>query len=451
MDESSRTRLGFLGRIHWEKLVIWTLFLLFLYIIRDFFTLLFLTFILSYIFFHLSEWFLEKVFKKRRPRWARVSVVTFLYLAFLACVVTGVVFLGPRVYSQAADLVNRVEKYEAGRKIADEIVHTLARTVGDKEGEKTRTFVEDWLLLGPEEEKAATDRMDSFLASQGIPPSSPRRGFIVDEMLRRFREYHRKSGLRNAIASFLAENLGVERSSRMERMVEEGERYLVGHIPSLVEVLRKFVGSIFNGLVSLLLSIIFSFLILLDLPRIGRKVDTLSKGRAARFYEEIKPTMVGFASVIGKAFQAQAVIALLNTAFTFAGIRILGIPHAAVLSLIVFLCSFIPVVGVFISSTPMVILALQMEGGGIGMAFNVVILVTIVHILEAYVFNPRIMGEFLHMHPLFVLLVLVVAEHFFHIWGLLLGVPVAYYVFSQVLQIRGGRPGEIPASSPPST
>ena len=47
MDESSRTRLGFLGRIHWEKLVIWTLFLLFLYIIRDFFTLLFLTFILS--------------------------------------------------------------------------------------------------------------------------------------------------------------------------------------------------------------------------------------------------------------------------------------------------------------------------------------------------------------------------------------------------------------------
>ncbi len=434
MDESSRTRLGFLGRIYWEKLVIWALFLLFLYVIRDFFTLLFLTFILSYIFFHLSEWFLGKGFPKNRPRWARVTVVTFLYLVFLAGVVTGVVFLGPRVYSQARDLVNRVEKYEAGKKIADQMVHTLCETTGDKTGEATRSFVEDLLLLGPEEEDKARERLDAFLVSQGLPASSPRKNMVVEEMLRRFREYHRKSGLRNAIASFLAENLGVKRSSRMEKMVEEGERYLVGHIPSLVEVLQGFVKSIFNGLVSLLLSIIFSFLILLDLPRIGRAVESLSRGRAARFYQEIKPTMVNFASVIGKAFQAQAVIALLNTAFTFAGIRILGIPHAAVLSVIVFLCSFIPVVGVFISSTPMVILALQMEGGGLGMAFNVVILVTIVHILEAYVFNPRIMGEFLHMHPLFVLLVLVVAEHFFHIWGLLLGVPVAYYIFNQVLQ-----------------
>ncbi len=439
MDESSRTRLGFLGRIYWEKLVIWALFLLFLYVIRDFFTLLFLTFILSYIFFHLSEWFLSKGFRKRRPRWARVTVVTFLYLVFLAGVVAGVVFLGPRVYSQARDLVSRVEKYEAGKKIADQIDHTLRETIGDKTGKATRPFVEDLLLLGPEEEDKARERLNVFLGNQGLPQDSPRKAMVVEEMLRRLREYHRKSGLRNAVASFLAENLGVKRSSRMEKMVEEGERYLVGHIPSLVEVLQGFVKSIFNGLVSLLLSIIFSFLILLDLPRIGRAVESLSRGRAARFYEEIKPTMVSFASVIGKAFQAQAVIALLNTAFTFAGIRILGIPHAAVLSVIVFLCSFIPVVGVFISSTPMVILALQMEGGGIGMAFNVVILVTIVHILEAYLFNPRIMGEFLHMHPLFVLLVLVVAEHFFHIWGLLLGVPVAYYVFTQVL-LGGGEP-----------
>jgi len=434
MDESSRKRLGFLGRIYWEKLVIWTLFLLFLYVIRDFFTLLFLTFILAYIFFHLSDWFLEKIFRKKRPRWARVTVVTFLYLVFLGCVGAGAVFLGPRVYSQAADLVNRVEKYEAGRKIAEKIVHTLSQTVGDEGGGVTRPFVEDWLLLAPEEEETARKRLESFLEAQGLSPESPRRSIVCEEMLRLFREYHRKSGLKNAIAAFLAKNLGVERTSRMERMIEEGGRYLVGHIPSLVEVLRKFVGGIFNGLISLLLAIIFSFLVLLDLPRIARKVETLSRSRAARFYEEIKPTMVGFASVIGKAFQAQAVIALLNTAFTFAGIRLLGIPHAAVLSLIVFLCSFIPVVGVFISSTPMVILALQMEGGGIGMAFNVVILVTIIHMLEAYIFNPRIMGEFLHMHPLFVLLVLVVAEHFFHIWGLLLGVPVAYYVFSQVLK-----------------
>lgn len=43
------------------------------------------------------------------------------------------------------------------------------------------------------------------------------------------------------------------------------------------------------------------------------------------------------------------------------------------------------------------------------------------------VLSPRIVGRFLHLHPVLVLAVLVLGEHLFGIWGLLLGVPVAVY------------------------
>jgi len=62
--------------------------------------------------------------------------------------------------------------------------------------------------------------------------------------------------------------------------------------------------------------------------------------------------------------EAQAVIAIMNTVLTLIGLAILGVPSLAVLSLIVFLCSFIPVLGVFISTLPVVLVALNSIGVG---------------------------------------------------------------------------------------
>ncbi len=47
--------------------------------------------------------------------------------------------------------------------------------------------------------------------------------------------------------------------------------------------------------------------------------------------------------------------------------------------------------------------------------------------------QPRIVGKVLHLHPVMVLLILVIGEHFFGIWGLLLGVPIAVYLIRVVI------------------
>ena len=50
----------------------------------------------------------------------------------------------------------------------------------------------------------------------------------------------------------------------------------------------------------------------------------------------------------------------------------------------------------------------------------VVLMVTGIHFIEAYLLNPAIYSAHLKLHPLLVLSVLVVAEHSLGVWGLLL-------------------------------
>src|SRR5690606_27895292 len=104
--------------------------------------------------------------------------------------------------------------------------------------------------------------------------------------------------------------------------------------------------------------------ILVDLKRIKRGISQLKTSRIGDFYDEAAQPIVRFGVLVGRAIEAQAWIATLNTALTLLGLLLLGIPLVAMLSVIVFVCSFIPVLGVFLSTTPIVLVALTAAGLG---------------------------------------------------------------------------------------
>ena len=183
----------------------------------------------------------------------------------------------------------------------------------------------------------------------------------------------------------------------------------------------------------MLLALLFSFLILFDSVRLGEQMKSLDNSRLRYFYQQTAQPVLRFAYVVGRAIQAQAMIACVNTLLTFAGLLILGIPSKALLSLIVFVCSFIPVLGVFISTTPMVLVALNDDG--LGLAVGVVVMIAIIHIIEAYVLNPMIYGKHLKLNPVLVLIILLVAYHGFGLWGMILGVPIAHYFIHDVFGV----------------
>ncbi len=205
---------------------------------------------------------------------------------------------------------------------------------------------------------------------------------------------------------------------RRHETAEEGSGILA-RLGSLLDVAKV----AFLIASTLLFSLLFSFLIVLDLPRLREEVEAIRASRIGWLYEEVRGTVVEFGAILGRTIESQAVIAMANTILTYLGLTILGIPSKFLLSTIVFLCSFIPVLGVFISTTPIGLVALTT--GGFVLVLECVAMVTLVHMVEAYVLNPRITGSFVRLNPVFVLAVLFIGEHLFGIWGLILGVPVA--------------------------
>jgi predicted PurR-regulated permease PerM len=208
----------------------------------------------------------------------------------------------------------------------------------------------------------------------------------------------------------------------------------------LLPLVVSLVGKTLAVGTSFILALLFSFLVVLDLPRLTAGVRTLRDTKLRFIYEEVSETVFHFGKILGRALEAQLIIALCNTALTAIGLAIMGLPSLVFLSAVVFVCSFIPVVGVFISSVPICLVALKMQG--FGLVLVAIAFITLIHMIEAYILNPKIMGAHLHINPVLVLAILVISHHVFGVWGLILGVPIVTYFFAHAIR-RGSEPPKL--------
>jgi len=158
----------------------------------------------------------------------------------------------------------------------------------------------------------------------------------------------------------------------------------------------------------------------------------LETSRIRTFYLGAMPHLVAFADVLGKALRAQAIIAACNTILTATGLWLFNVPNIALLSTVVFFCGFIPILGTFLSSIPILLFGAQV--GGLPLMLKLIALVTAIHAFEAYVLNPKITANILHIHPILVLILLLLGERFFGLWGMVVGVPIGYYIISIIMQ-----------------
>jgi predicted PurR-regulated permease PerM len=174
---------------------------------------------------------------------------------------------------------------------------------------------------------------------------------------------------------------------------------------------------------ALLLTILISF----DMTGLKRGALRLRDSRLGGLYNKVVPNLVAVARLIGRSFAAQGLIAVFNTLLTLLLMRALGLGNELLLAALVFIASFIPVLGIILSGIPIALQALLQPDGSLTLALYALLGIAAIHAIESMVLSPRIVGRFLHLHPVLVLAVLVIGEHLFGVWGLLLGVPVAVY------------------------
>lgn len=319
---------------------IWGIFMGLLYLFRDMFGLVFITFIMCFIASNITHYL------RRKYRWNRRFSVILIYLIFLISVIAFLMIIPPRLLAEAIGFTEQ-----------------LPRSIRS---------IQNWMNINLGEHEM-------------IAPLLPQ----IKEAL-------------------IPESLFVSAWNGVIKVLEKGLHYF---------------GWFF-------LAMLFSFLILLDLPRLSIAVRQLRFTRLAESYRETAGSILLFAKVVGENFRAQLIISTINTILTAICLQILGVKAIALLCTIVFICGLIPVLGMIISSVPIILMAIN--SGGINLGLWAVVMIIAIHILEAYVLNPRIVSSVMHINPVMTLIILYIAHSMIGMWGMLLGVPIAVYIYRKI-------------------
>lgn len=368
------------------KLFVWGSLFGVLYLLRTFSLLIFLVFIFSYIQSNAVDK-LEPRIPKRTPRVVLVGV------SFLTFFVVMVAALVPPIRYQAVNFINNSSKY--AKNIDAELVKLADRY--------------------PVVERLLPDVNDE----NTVP--------ILDDPDWDFRH------------SMLARVLEGVFGSPREAL--EGKS-----VANVLQAARDFGTALLAFSSQFILSLLFSFLIVLDLPNLQAGAKSLRETRLRFVYDEVADSLVRFGLTMGRAFEAQFLVAGINTLLTAFGMWLINIrQEVAFISLVVFLCGFVPIAGVFISSVPICLLALA-DGGlpSLGLA---IILICIVHAVESYILNPRIFGSHMKLNPVVVMILMTVSGKLFGVWGLVLCLPITTYLFQDAIQYHNKGEEDTPSAA----
>lgn len=151
----------------------------------------------------------------------------------------------------------------------------------------------------------------------------------------------------------------------------------------------------------------------------------------------------GWATIVNYA-RTQLLVAAIDAVGIGLGAALLGVPLAIPVAVLVFLGSFVPIVGAVVTGALAVLLALVYNGPWIALAMLGVVL--LVQQLEGHILQPILMGSAVKVHPLAVVLVVAGGSMIGGIPGALFAVPLAAFVNVAAVTVSTGswRTGDLP-------
>ena len=200
------------------------------------------------------------------------------------------------------------------------------------------------------------------------------------------------------------------------------------YLGKAADALMGGLASFGSAALNFLLSLLFSFLFILERHRIGAIGETIKGSRIAFIYRYFLLFAGSFCYTFGKVMKVQVVIAAINCAISMVYLTVSGFPYIMVLGIMIFILGLIPVAGVFISLVPLCIIAFNL--GGAVKIIEVIIMIAIIHSLEAYFLNPKLMSFRTSLPVSIVFVVLIISQRYLGAWGLLIGVPIFIYILN---------------------
>ncbi len=205
---------------------------------------------------------------------------------------------------------------------------------------------------------------------------------------------------------------------------------LTSGVGNVMNVLISTVSSVFSGIVTGLVAIIFSIYLLLGKDDLSRQCDKLMRRYVkAGWYQKLLHVLAVLHRSFSRYIAGQCIEAVILGTLCALGMVILRMPYATMIGVLIAVTALIPVAGAYI-------------GGGVGalMIFSVspmqavifVVYLVILQQVEGNLIYPRVVGSSLGLPAIWVLAAVTIGGGVMGIAGMLLGVPIMAAIYQLV-------------------
>lgn len=191
---------------------------------------------------------------------------------------------------------------------------------------------------------------------------------------------------------------------------------------ALAEGVWRSVSGIVSAVVFLVITPVVAFYLMLDWPRVVAGVDDLLPRQHA-------PTIRALAADIDRAIagfvRGQVTVCLILAAYYAVALGLVGLQFGLAIGVVAGLISFIPYIGAIVGGVLAIGVALWQFWGMPASIGAVIVIFAIGQVLEGNILVPRIVGNSVRLHPVWLLFAVSAFGMLFGFTGMLIAVPVA--------------------------
>ncbi|MBX9697721.1 MAG: AI-2E family transporter [Alphaproteobacteria bacterium] len=213
-----------------------------------------------------------------------------------------------------------------------------------------------------------------------------------------------------------------------QKSIEMIKNTASGHVGDMISWGLKLVAGLFTNslalanLISLIiLTPVVAFYLLRDWPNLVESLESLfpkeSKQSIKKLLSEINRTLKGY-------IQGQLLVCLTLGLFYTLAYTFIGLDFSITLGCMTGILAFIPYIGFFIGATAAISIALAQFPDWTSPSY-VMIILGVGQLLESNFLTPKLVGDRVGLHPVWIIFALLTGGFFFGFLGLVIALPVA--------------------------
>jgi predicted PurR-regulated permease PerM len=228
-------------------------------------------------------------------------------------------------------------------------------------------------------------------------------------------------------------------------LIKELSSYLNSLANSLSQGVLSSISSIFGGVFNFVLILVLSFYLVVQEDGISKFLKIITPIKHEQYVVSLwRRSQIK----IGLWMQGQLLSSLLVTILVYAGLLIVGVPHALLLAVLAGVFELIPLFGATLAAIPALFIAYISEGATTTLIVAGIYIV--IQQLEGNIIYPLVVKRVVGVPPMISIVALVIGGTLAGFLGVLISVPVAAAVMEVISDLEASKVTHASETSPPS-